>query len=134
MQRCNLPFIDEWAHRWDFHPDSSNHHWTSGPGPLAFLKAASKIMPFEKDPDLIDLDAQAENLETEKIWTDISVTNMETHTEPSDPASGKESVKEYSEIDTGLRQVIEPASKDNKDSENVKLVRVLEFIPARKPE
>ena len=41
MQRCKLSFIDEWSHRWDFHPDSSSHHWALRPEPFAILKKTS---------------------------------------------------------------------------------------------
>lgn len=110
MQRCNLSFTDEWTHRWDFHPDSSSHHWASGPEPFAFLKATSKTMPLKEGSSLKNLDAQAKK-ETE---ADNSVINMETHEEPSDPISKKESEKGYSKRDTDPRQVVEPASNEKK--------------------
>ena len=46
IQRCNASFIDEWSHRWDFHPDSSNRHWAPGPEPLKFLETNERIMPL----------------------------------------------------------------------------------------
>ena len=37
LQRCSSTFINEWDHRWDYHPDSSNHHWAPGLSSSAFL-------------------------------------------------------------------------------------------------
>ena len=27
MLKCDQTFIDEWSHRWEWHPDSSSHRW-----------------------------------------------------------------------------------------------------------
>ena len=99
-----------------FNQNSSSHHWASGPEPFAFLKATSKTMPLKEGSGLRDLDAQAKSLETEKTEADNSVINMETHAEPSDPFSEKESDKGYSKRDTDPRQVIEPASNEKNDT------------------
>ena len=65
MQRCNLSFIDEWIHRWDFHPDSSNHHWAPGPEPLKFLETNGQTMPLTESSGLKYRDAQVRNLQEE---------------------------------------------------------------------
>ena len=80
MQRCNLSFIDEWAHHWDFHPDSSSHHWVTGPETVAFLKTTNKTMSSKEGSNPGHLAAQIKK-ETE---ADESMFNIETHEESSE--------------------------------------------------
>ena len=58
LQSCNISFIDEWSHRWEFHPDSSNHHLTWHPEPFAFQKAAGTTMSLNKGSGLRDMNAK----------------------------------------------------------------------------
>ena len=116
MQRCNLSFIDEWTHRWEFYPDSSSHHWAPGPGPFAFLKATSQTMPLKEGSGLRHLDAQTKDLEIEETEANNSKSVLETHEEPSDPLPKKESEKGHSKRDTDLRQIVEPASNEKNDT------------------
>ena len=56
MLRCNLSFIDEWNHRWGYHPDSSSHLWTLVPDSTAFLKSTVQTMAVRKEQDSLDED------------------------------------------------------------------------------
>ena len=56
MLRCNLSFIDEWDHRWGYHPDSSSHLWTLVPDATAFLKSTVQTMAVRKEQDSLDED------------------------------------------------------------------------------
>ena len=91
LQSCNLSFIDEWSHRWDFHPDSSSRHWAWRPELFAFQKTTSTTMPLKEGSGLRDMDATNKNLKLEKAEVNNSDVNMEKHAESSDPFPEKES-------------------------------------------
>ena len=84
LQSCNLSFIDEWSHRWDFHPDSSSRHWAWRPELFAFQKAASTTMSLNKGSGLRNMDATDKNLELEEAEVSNSDINKEKHAESSD--------------------------------------------------
>ena len=94
IQRCNASFIDEWSHRWDFHPDSSNRHWAPGPEPLKFLETNEQIMPLVESSDTRWQDAHVRETkeETEK---DTFEPAMEKQEESSDPFHIEESEPEH---------------------------------------
>ena len=51
LQRCNSTFINEWDHRWDYHPDSSNHHWAPRLSFSAFFKTNNQTMVQKESQD-----------------------------------------------------------------------------------
>ena len=57
MLKCDQTFIDEWSHRWEWHPDSSNHRWEWHPDlfeSAEVKKAASTVMKPDEDSALND--------------------------------------------------------------------------------
>ena len=88
-QRCNLSFIDEWNHHWDYHPDSSNYHWAPGPGPSAFLETTNQTTPLKESHGLRYRDAQARDLEVIETEADDSESVVDKNEEPSDPLPAK---------------------------------------------
>ena len=89
IQRCNLSFIDEWTHRWDFHPDSSNRHWAPGPEPLKFLETNGQTMPLAESSGLRYQIAQVRDTE-EYTETDNLELVMKKQEKSSDPLHMKE--------------------------------------------
>ena len=59
LQRCNSTFINEWDHRWVYHLDSSNQHWTSRLSSSAFLKMNKQTMVQKERQDPRYLGSQA---------------------------------------------------------------------------
>ena len=58
LQGCNRTFIDEWSHRWDWHPDSSSHRWVWHPDlfeSIEIKKAASTAMELDEGSGLRDI-------------------------------------------------------------------------------
>ena len=91
--QCNLSFIDEWNHRWDYHPDSSNYHWAPGPNPSAFLETTIQTMALKENQDSRYWDPQARDPEVTETEADDSKPVVNKKEEPSDSLSEKEPEK-----------------------------------------
>ena len=80
MLKCDQTFIDEWSHRWEWHPDSSSHRWEWHPDLFeeARIKRAANIaMTLVKDSALNDRDSATDkNRETEEARTYSSNIHM----------------------------------------------------------
>ena len=83
-QRCDVSFIDEWTHRWDFHPDSSNHRWVSRPGPIKPLETSWQTMTLAESPDLRHHDVHVKDTEEDKD-EEILDPAIKKQNESSDP-------------------------------------------------
>ena len=66
MLRCNLSFINEWDHRWGYHPDSSNHLWAPGPDPATFHETTVQALTVKKNQDQRCWDPQGRDQEVRK--------------------------------------------------------------------
>ena len=90
MQRCNSSFIDEWDHRWGYHPDSSNYHWAPGPNPAAFLETTVQTTALKGNKDPTYWDPQAKNPEVTKTEIDDEKPVVTKREEASVSLSEKE--------------------------------------------
>ena len=94
MLRCNLSFINEWDHRWGYHPDSSNHLWAPGPDPATFRETTVQALTVKKNQDQRCWDPQGRDQEVRK--TQIKEVKLVVSKEEEASASlpGKESGKQ----------------------------------------
>ena len=80
MLRCNLSLINEWDHRWGYHPDSSSHLWTLDPAATAFLRSTFQNMSVRKEHDSLVEDQIEGKMQRKEIRS--AVLNIENHSNP----------------------------------------------------
>ena len=93
LQRCSLSFINEWNHRWDHHPDSSNYYSTPGLSSSTFLETTNQTMALKENQDPRYWDPQARDPEVTETEADDSKPVVNKREEPSVSLSEKEPEK-----------------------------------------
>ena len=112
MLKCDQTFIDEWSHRWEWHPDSSSHRWEWHPSLFESPKikeAANKAMIIVKDSALNDRDSTTDKYqetEAEKSKQGHTVKDVYHSHEPGSDLDETD-IANTDEIDLG-----EVSSKD----------------------
>ena len=81
IPRCSASFFNEWAHRWDFHPDSSSRYWKSGPE-ASFVTNDQTLAPEEESNPKWQINQTREiDEDKEKDTTEAATTKQEDSAE-----------------------------------------------------
>ena len=137
IPRCSASFFNEWAHRWNFHPDTSSRYWRSGPEASFVTNIQALASEDESNPkwqskqtEEIEEEREKDATETETMKQEDSAENIAKDPQTIYASNRKDNLRPIYEIvlerkTTGTTEPHEPEANSEKKKKKTETISSL---------